>query len=693
MENEADRRPAGGRRRKAPKENLSEEEKARRNIEKFGTQPLIALICSVAAPTIGGMIISALYQVVDSIFIGRFLGNDGLAASSVVMPLEVCITCQSVISMATGASAQLSPSFGDKKFKAANYSLTLFCLLACVYSILACIVFLPWIGVLVDATGGSAPGVHLYSMQYLNLIIPLGGLAMSYSNALGPCLRAENRATLAMGRQILGAVLNILFDVIFFFGANIGMYAAGLSSILSMFIVGIWMLFNVFGVCKGGKMRVECGLLSSPPISELEEQARKDREGKAAKKAAREAAKLERRAKRAGAPASPGASGESPASPHVSAEPVEMSELRQNPEATSTADAVDAADAEEPTGPSNAAASTPETIVIADPAVEAKPTRAVAAKWFFRCSGQMLALGIPSYINSLPQSVGVLICNVCISMQATGETSTAYRAALGLTSRVQNFCNMIPLGVYMSFLSILGYHLGARLRERTYKLFCIAIWIMLGITLLITILCEALGPYVIAIFSSDSELQVLGGYTLRICMAAYTFTSFSLLASGIAQLQHKPIIASVIQLTRVGCTVILQFSIPYAVNGGEEAKAKSIFLSFPLADLISGVLGMAFFIKWTLDARAQARVEIAEKKEKEAREGQAARNGELATPDGVPKGPGSPGSPDAEASVVPVESLNPAFSNLGPRTPMHSPAEHDAGPEVSGPLGDVSITA
>ena len=98
----------------------------------------------------------------------------------------------------------------------------------------------------------------VYRYAYQSGIVAIPGYTFGYIfvNAIGPILRAENRANLSMVRQMLGAGLNIILDAIFFYCVpKMEYYAASVSTCISLFIVSAWMVLNIFGWIKGGVLR------------------------------------------------------------------------------------------------------------------------------------------------------------------------------------------------------------------------------------------------------------------------------------------------------------------------------------------------------------------------------------------------------------------------------------------------------
>ena len=98
---------------------------------KMGTMPMTKLILSMSVPAIFSMTIQAMYNIVDSIFIGRYDQN-GLTAISFAFPLQMLLIAVTV-GTAVGVNSLVSRKLGEKNFKEANDAAT-HGLLTCVLS-------------------------------------------------------------------------------------------------------------------------------------------------------------------------------------------------------------------------------------------------------------------------------------------------------------------------------------------------------------------------------------------------------------------------------------------------------------------------------------------------------------------------------------------------------------------------------
>ena len=89
---------------------------------KMGTMPVVKLIVTMSLPAILSMTVLAMYNVVDSIFVGNYSQN-GLAALSIVYPMQLLLISVSV-GTAVGVNSLVSRKLGEKEFAEANDRLT-----------------------------------------------------------------------------------------------------------------------------------------------------------------------------------------------------------------------------------------------------------------------------------------------------------------------------------------------------------------------------------------------------------------------------------------------------------------------------------------------------------------------------------------------------------------------------------------
>ena len=203
-------------------------------LNPLGTEPVSKLILKFSIPAIISMLVNAIYNMVDQIFIGWGIGMLGIAATNVAFPLNTISTALALL-VGIGGASNFSLSLGkgdEEKAKAcAGNTLTLVAIFGAVLGVLS-IVFLKPLLYLCGATEQVMP----YAVPY-TLIICIGLPFMVLT--IGSChlIRADGNPKYAMWCMMSGAIFNLIFDPVFLFLFDMGIegiaWATSLGQMLS----------------------------------------------------------------------------------------------------------------------------------------------------------------------------------------------------------------------------------------------------------------------------------------------------------------------------------------------------------------------------------------------------------------------------------------------------------------------------
>lgn len=231
--------------------------------DRIGTDNIKHLLFSFSIPAIVGMVVQALYNIVDRIYVGQGVGHIGLAAIAVTMPLLMTNMAFSVI-IGVGSNALFSIKLGEGRRDMVekimgNAFLLLF--LVPLLVILPCLVFPRQILTAI----GTTPDLLPYSERYLRILM-YGGVFAAMSPGINHFIRSDGHPRTSMFTQLLGAVLNTILDPIFIFVFHWGIEGAAWATVISQFVSFVWVMsyFNSSLTplrFKVRSMRLELGLV------------------------------------------------------------------------------------------------------------------------------------------------------------------------------------------------------------------------------------------------------------------------------------------------------------------------------------------------------------------------------------------------------------------------------------------------
>lgn len=214
--------------------------------KELGTQRIYKLLLKYSIPAIVGMLINAIYNMVDRIFIGNSsdVGSLGIGALSITFPIYVVIMGVAVL-FGTGGSILFSTYLGEKREQEARKvlgtSTSLLIISAVVMTILGLIFADPVIRLL-----GASEQLFEYSKQYISIIL-IGAIFQNLSLGLNNFVRADGHPKTSMTTMLLGAIINIILDPIFIYGFHWGMYGAALATIIGQMCSSIWVIAHFRG--------------------------------------------------------------------------------------------------------------------------------------------------------------------------------------------------------------------------------------------------------------------------------------------------------------------------------------------------------------------------------------------------------------------------------------------------------------
>jgi len=226
----------------------SKEQRREKEMEKLdlGTEKIGKLLRKFAIPCIISMVVNALYNMVDQIFIGWGVGYLGNGATNIVFPIVVVCMAFSLM-FADGTSAYLSLRLGEKKQKEAEKGVASGITAGAIVSIILCVFILIFLPQLLNLFG-CTDALRDYALKYGG-VIAIGIPFMIVGTILNSVIRADGSPKFAMISMVAGAVLNIILDPIFIFdwGLNMGVEGAALATILSQFVT---LVLNVLYIKK-----------------------------------------------------------------------------------------------------------------------------------------------------------------------------------------------------------------------------------------------------------------------------------------------------------------------------------------------------------------------------------------------------------------------------------------------------------
>ena len=219
--------------------------------EKVGT-----LMRKYAIPCIISLLVGALYNIVDQIFIANasYLGSYGNAANTVVFPLTVVALAIAVM-IGDGCCAFVSISLGRNEARTAKQSVGSSVVMTVLSSLVLTAVYLIFADGIIAMFGGTVnEETFRHSKEYF-FYISLGIPFYMFGQAMNPIIRADGNPKFAMVSTLAGAVVNIILDPIFIFVLRWGMMGAAVATVIGQVVtavLAVWYLGNM-KVIKPGK--------------------------------------------------------------------------------------------------------------------------------------------------------------------------------------------------------------------------------------------------------------------------------------------------------------------------------------------------------------------------------------------------------------------------------------------------------
>ncbi len=221
----------------------------------LGTERIEKLMRKYAVPCIISLLVGALYNIVDQIFIANadYLGSYGNAANTVVFPLTV-IALAIAVMVGDGCCAFVSLSLGKQEPQNARKSVGNSVILIIISSLILCAVYLLFSNQIIAMFGGTVNAeTYKHSKEYF-FYISLGIPFYMFGQAMNPIIRADGNPKFAMTSTLMGAALNIIFDPVFIFVFKWGMMGAAVATVIGQIvtaILSIWYLLNMKTIKPG----------------------------------------------------------------------------------------------------------------------------------------------------------------------------------------------------------------------------------------------------------------------------------------------------------------------------------------------------------------------------------------------------------------------------------------------------------
>lgn len=210
----------------------------------LGEAPVGGLMLKFSIPSILSLLIAALYNMVDQIFIGHGVGYLGNGATNVVYPVTVMALALSIM-VGNGCAAYLSICQGKKDVESAHRAAGNAVTVTVLASLILTAVFAVFSEQILLGFGATEKNIP-YARDYFKYII-VGIPFYMFQNSMNAMIRSDGAPRFAMAATVTGCIANIVLDPIAIFVLDMGMAGAAIATVIGQFMgaaVTVWYLFH-----------------------------------------------------------------------------------------------------------------------------------------------------------------------------------------------------------------------------------------------------------------------------------------------------------------------------------------------------------------------------------------------------------------------------------------------------------------
>jgi len=208
--------------------------------DRLGELPVGKLLLEFSIPAIIAMVANALYNVVDSIFVGRGVGSLALTAVTIAFPIMIILMAFGML-IGVGTTALISIRLGQQNRREAEEILGTAFAMSVVLGIALPVIILIFMDPILIFLGAT-PDVFPYAKQFSTIVV-MGAVFQFLSFGMNNTIRADGNPMISMGTMLFSAGANTLLNPLFIFVFHWGVRGSALATVITMTLVSGYIIY------------------------------------------------------------------------------------------------------------------------------------------------------------------------------------------------------------------------------------------------------------------------------------------------------------------------------------------------------------------------------------------------------------------------------------------------------------------
>ena len=233
----------------------------------LGKERITSLLWKFSLPAVAGMVVTSLYNVVDSIFVGQIVGEIALTAVTIAFPIMIFLMAIGML-IGVGAATMVSLRLGEKRHDDAEMILGNALMLMVILILITTGCLLYFLDSLLIDFLGVTPEVLPYARDFISIIL-LGSIFMHVGFGLNNVIRAQGDPRTALLTQVIAAIVNVALNYLLVFVLQMGIKGAAFATVLAQATAAVWVVYYFtfgHGVLH---FRAHCLWLHKPIVKDI----------------------------------------------------------------------------------------------------------------------------------------------------------------------------------------------------------------------------------------------------------------------------------------------------------------------------------------------------------------------------------------------------------------------------------------